>query len=35
MGLFNFSKIKDMVYVDDGRGPYGDDFGSNNAEEAR
>ncbi len=27
MGLFNFSKIKDMVYVDDDRDPYGDKFG--------
>lgn len=27
MGLFNFSKIKDMVYVEDDRDPYGDKFG--------
>lgn len=30
MGLFNFNKIKDMVYVDD---PYGKDYGKENAEE--
>ena len=36
MGLFNFSKIKDMVYVDDGKGgPYGDNFGINNEEDVK